>query len=143
MLDLRFPRKLLAHAFLAYSLALKVEAECPSKTSADSCWTTWCHISEDSGLHYKSYVTIMKRKIPERDPGCVCRVGRHPGHGFRLSCLAMCDYEAMQMSRNGVYEFTEYFYVLYACCTHQNHKNSCHNRFLSALGEYQHVLPLC
>jgi hypothetical protein len=38
-------------ACLAYSLTLKMEAACSSKTSVNFCWATWCNIPEHSTLH--------------------------------------------------------------------------------------------
>jgi hypothetical protein len=56
-------------AFLAYFLALKMEAVHSSKISTNFYWTTWHHIIEDGALQvetvlYFSFIGLFNNDIP-------------------------------------------------------------------------------
>jgi hypothetical protein len=52
---------------LAYSLTVKMEIICSSKTLVDVHWTTQCYVPEDITLHR---LTAFERRVPRRIFGC-------------------------------------------------------------------------
>jgi hypothetical protein len=153
------PTEASCSCFLGILFCTEDGSMCSYETSVDLCWTAWCHISEDSSLRYKSCVTIMRRRFCESlkeiqfvfwpwivMPAGIQAMSSDCPVKLRMIMKQCWWVEMINTEMQFIYSLN--IFILYMSAAHIKTTRTAaiiifYHCFLSALGEYQHVLFLC